>query len=289
MLVGSHVSVAGGVQNAPRNAVEVGCETFQIFAKNQRQWKAKPYTDENLVGYKEAFQGSGCAKPIVHDSYLINLGSPDPGVWERSRAGFVDEMERCRQLGIPYLNFHPGAHVGDGEPRCLERIAKTVSDILRERPEDPTVLLIENTAGQGSNVGYTFEHLADLLERIDAPARTGVCIDTQHTFAAGYDWTEENGYDEVIDAFDEVVGLKWLQAFHLNDSKAALGSRVDRHENLGDGGIGWGLFERLVNDKRLAGIPGVVETPGGPERWKEEVARLKALRGPKAPDRPKAK
>jgi deoxyribonuclease IV len=287
MLVGSHVSIAGGVQNAPVNAIDVGCETFQIFSKNQRQWNAKPYTDENIAGYRDAFKDSGCARPIVHDSYLINLGAPDPGVWQRSRDAFVDEMERCQALGIPFLNFHPGAHVGSGEPECIKRIAKSVADILQEQDDNPTVLLIENTAGQGSNVGYAFEHLAELLDRIDDPARTGICIDTQHTFAAGYDWCSENGYDEVWDAFSEVVGMKWLKAFHLNDSKAKLGSRVDRHENLGEGEIGWGLFERLVNDARFKGIPGVVETPGGPEVWRDEVASLKAFRGPKAPDPPK--
>ncbi len=284
MLLGAHVSTSGGVENAPANATALGCETMQIFSKNQRQWAAKAYTPDQILAYKDRVASAGLRKVVVHDSYLINLGAPDGDVYAKSVAGFADEMRRCEQLGIPCLNFHPGAHMGAGDDAGIRRIADTLSSLLGKQADNPTMLLIENTAGQGSNVGYRFEQVAKLLELV-GDERMGVCIDTQHTFAAGYDHRDENGYDEVFGAIDDTIGLKNVRAFHLNDSKTGLGSRVDRHEDLGVGEIGWGLFERLVNDHRFAGVPGILETPGGEEAWAKEIAKLKKLRGAKAPDR----
>ncbi len=284
MLLGAHVSTGGGVQNAPQNGAEIKAETIQIFAKNQRQWKAKPYTDEQVEAFRAACEGRGYDQVVVHSSYLINLGSPKEEMHKKSRDAFIDEMQRCHALGIRYLVFHPGSHVGSGEDACIKRIAETLQDVLAQEEDNPTMLLVENTAGQGTNVGYSFEHVARILERVD-DAHMGVCFDTQHAFGAGYDLATAPGYEAVFDVFDDVVGLDHLRALHLNDSKVELDSRRDRHANLGDGALGWDPFKRLVNEPRFAGIPGNLETPGGPPAWKKELERLKRRRGPDAPDR----
>lgn len=282
MLVGAHVSAAGGVSNAPKNGTDIGAETIQIFSKNQRQWVAKPYTDDEVSRWHDELASSGLRELVVHDSYLINLGANKPDVHAKSMEAFADEMERCALLGIPYLNFHPGAHVGAGEEAGLEKIIQSVSALLDAHPDNPTKLLVENTAGQGTNLGYTFAQCADIIHGVGGD-KLGLCIDTQHTFAAGYDHRTREGYDAVMQEVDDTVGLDKVRAFHLNDSKTALGSRADRHENLGKGEIGLDLFKFLVNDKRFAGVPGVLETPG-PENWAREIATLKKMRGEKAPD-----
>lgn len=284
MLVGAHVSAAGGVFEAPARAAEIGCEAYAIFCKNQRQWKAKPLVEADAARFRDAAASAGLDQCVVHDSYLINLGAPKKETWEKSRDAFRDEMRRCMALGVPYLNFHPGAHLKEGEEGCIERIAQTVAGLLDEEDPDGLMLLIENTAGQGTNVGYSWEHLASLLEQID-DGRMGVCVDTQHAYAAGHDLSTPEGYDAVFTAFDDIVGIDKIHAFHINDSKKPLGSRVDRHDQLGEGEIGWDTFGRLVNDPRFAGVPGILETPGGPERWAVEIAELKRLRGADAPDR----
>lgn len=282
MLLGAHVSAAGGVSNAPKNGTDIGAETIQIFAKNQRQWIAKPLADDEVAAWHDALTSSGLRELVVHDSYLINLGAPNPEVHAKSMDAFADEMERCATLGIPYLNFHPGAHVGSGEDEGIAKIIDSISTLLDAHPDNPTKLLVENTAGQGTNLGYTFEQCAAILDGVGG-SRMGLCIDTQHTFAAGYDHRTREGYDALMKNIDETVGLNRVRAFHLNDSKAELGARVDRHENLGKGHIGWDLFAFLVNDPRFAGVPGVLETPG-PENWAGEIAALKKLRKKGAPD-----
>lgn len=284
MLLGAHVSTSGGVQNAPENGAEIKAETIQIFSKNQRQWKAKPYTEEQVDGFHEGCRQHGYDKTVVHGSYLINLGSPKAEAHEKSRAAFLDEMQRCHTLDIPYFVFHPGAHVGSGEDACIKRIVDTLQGLLAEEENNPVVLLVENTAGQGTVVGHSFDHLARLVEGVDDP-RIGICLDTQHAYGAGYDLATKDGYEDFFESFDNEVGLEHLKAFHLNDSLVELGSNKDRHANLGEGHIGWDTFKRLVNDPRLAGIPGNLETPGGPPMWKKEIQALKRHRGNKAPDR----
>lgn len=286
MLVGAHVSAAGGVQNAPLNGVEIQCESIQLFSKNQRQWNAKPYDEETIAAFRANAAKAGYDKIVVHDTYLINLAAPKEDIHAKSVAAFEDEILRCHQLGIPYLNFHPGSHVQSGEEAGLEKIAASLGAIIDRHPEWPDVkLVIENTAGQGTNLGYTLEHVAYLMDTVGKKDRMGVCVDTQHTWASGYKIDDEDGYHEFWDGFDSLIGLEHLKAFHINDSKSECGSKVDRHDNLGEGHIGIGLFERLVNDPRFAGIPGCLETPGGPPMWEKEVARLKAMRGDDAPDR----
>lgn len=283
MLLGAHVSIAGGVQNAPGNGTDIGAETIQIFAKNQRQWKAKPYSDEEIAAFHEEAKAAGYDQTTVHASYLINLGAVKEEVHQRSLVTFRDEMVRCQALGIPYLIFHPGAHVGAGEAAGIKKIIASIQAVLAQEDDNPTMLLVENTAGQGSVVGHTFEQVAEILDGVDDP-RMACCLDTAHCLAAGYNLATPDGYEDTLRRFDDTIGLKRLRALHLNDAKTPLGSKVDRHANLGDGEIGWGLFERLVNDPRLAGLPGNLETPGGPEGWKEEIAQLKAARKKGAPD-----
>ncbi len=291
MLLGAHVSAAGGVSNAPGRGLEIGAEAIAIFSKNQRQWIAKPYTDEEVAAFRENMAASGLRKTVVHDSYLINLGAPKHETWQKSRDAFLDEMARCSALGVPYLNFHPGAHVGSGEDACIARIIETLRGLLAEHEDPDLMLLVENTAGQGTNVGYSFEHVGRILDGVDDD-RMGVCLDTQHAFAAGYDLSHEAGYEAMWESFDDHIGLDRLHAFHVNDSKAELDARVDRHERVGRGAIGPEAFVRLVNDARFDDIPGLMETPGGMEGWAEDIAWLKRMRGQDPTDvtvpRPKA-
>lgn len=277
--IGAHVSAAGGVENAPLNAHEIGATAFALFTKNQRQWMAKPLSEENITGFKENCEKNGFTMDAVmpHDSYLINLGHPLKPALNKSRAAFLDELQRCEQLGIRLLNFHPGSHLKKiSETDCLEIIAESVNIAL-----DQTVgvkAVIENTAGQGTNMGYTFEHLREIIDRVEDKNRVGVCIDTAHAFAAGYDIRTEVGFEETFEMFAEIVGFDYLLGMHLNDSKKELGSKVDRHESLGDGLIGWTPFELIMKDKRFDGIPLILETPNT-ERWPEEIAALKKMAG----------
>lgn len=277
--IGAHVSAAGGVENAPENAYKIGANAFAFFTKNQRQWKAKPLTEENIAAFNENCRKRGFAKEhlLPHDSYLINLGHPETAGLEKSRDAFLDEMRRCEQLGIRLLNFHPGSHLNKStEKECLATIAESINLAL-EQTEGVTAV-IENTAGQGSNMGYLFEHLAEIIQQVEDKSRVGVCIDTAHAFAAGYDLSTPEGFKETFDRFDKVVGFEYLRGMHLNDSKRELGSRVDRHETLGNGHLGWTPFELIMNDPRFRNMPLILETPD-PDGWPAEITRLREMAG----------
>ena len=276
-FVGAHVSTAGGVFNAPLNAERIGARAFALFTKNQRQWKAKPLTDDDVGKFRENLERVGIdPKHILpHDSYLINLGNPYPEKRRRSLEAFIDEIERCYLLGLKYLNFHPGSHLGKmSEEECLEVIADSINEAIY-RTKD-VVLVIENTAGQGSNVGYRFEHLARIIELVEDKSRIGVCLDTCHMFAAGYDIRTKEEYERTMREFGEVVGFKYLKGMHLNDAKSELGSRVDRHHSIGKGNIGIDAFRFIMNDDRLNDIPLILETID-PSIWKEEIELLYSL------------
>ncbi|RUM87437.1 MAG: deoxyribonuclease IV [Thermovibrio sp.] len=276
-FVGAHVSTAGGVFNAPLNAERIGARAFALFTKNQRQWKAKPLTGDDVRKFKENLERVGIDPKHVlpHDSYLINLGNPYPEKRRRSLEAFIDEIERCYLLGLKYLNFHPGSHLGKmSEEECLEVIADSINEAIY-RTRD-VVLVIENTAGQGSNVGYRFEHLARIIELVEDKSRIGVCLDTCHMFAAGYDIRTKEEYERTMREFGEVVGFKYLKGMHLNDAKSELGSRVDRHHSIGKGNIGIDAFRFIMNDDRLNDIPLILETID-PSIWKEEIELLYSL------------
>ena len=279
--IGAHVSIAGGVQNAVANAVELGATAIGMFTRNQRMWNQRPLSEEDAAAFRGALREHGFAPRHVlpHDSYLINLGSSDPEVVAKSRTAFLDEMSRCQMLGLPYLNFHPGAPkqgVDMSAERCIEQIAGHVNETL-EQTEGVTAV-VECTAGQGTNVGRTFEELAALIERITDKERAGVCLDTCHLFAAGYDLRTRAGYDAMLAEFDATVGLRYLRGWHLNDSKGELGSRVDRHAAIGAGGIGREPFTWIVQDPRFDEMPLILETPE-PEHWAKEIAELQRLAG----------
>lgn len=272
--IGAHVSAGGGVFNAPANASEIGATAFALFTKNQKQWFASPLKDEEIASFRENCTKMGFAPGSIlpHDSYLINLGHPEEEGLSKSRASFLEEMRRCEALGLDRLNFHPGSHLrAISLDECLRRIAESVN-IALEKTSGVTAV-IENTAGQGSNVGFRFEHLAQIISQVEDRSRVGVCIDTCHAFAAGYDL--KNDFDGVIAELDSVVGLKYLRGMHLNDAKKPCGSHVDRHESLGKGEIGMECFTKIASDGRFDGIPLILETPA-PEIWAEEIALLKA-------------
>ena len=272
--VGAHVSASGGVFNAPKNAVSIGAKAFALFTKNQRQWKAKPYDETVIAKFKEVLKESGI-KPkhvLPHDSYLINLGHPDPQKREKSLDAFIDEVKRCELLGLEKLNFHPGSHLKLlSEEECLDLIIKSLNHTIKE--SDKVCMVIENTAGQGSNLGYKFEHLAYIINGIEDKSRIGVCIDTCHMFTAGYDIRTKEAYDKTWKEFDEIVGFKYLQGMHINDSKPELGSRVDRHDSLGKGKIGLDAFKFIMNDTRTDDIPLILETIDE-NIWAEEIKLL---------------
>lgn len=275
--IGAHVSAAGGVENAPLNALEIGATAFGLFTKNQRQWKAKPLTEENITRFKKHCEenGFGPGQILPHDSYLINLGHPEKQALEKSRNAFYDEMKRCEQLGIDRLNFHPGSHLNKiPEEKSLKIIAESINRALDQTKGVTAV--IENTAGQGTNLGYDFEHLQFIMEQVEDRERVGVCIDTCHAFAAGYDFRTPEALKETFDAFDRIIGFDRLKGLHLNDAKKELGSRVDRHDSLGKGLLGLDPFKRIMEDPRFEGIPMILETPDN-TLWKEEIASLKSF------------
>jgi deoxyribonuclease-4 len=279
--LGAHVSAAGGVANAPRNAAAIGADAFALFTKNQKQWAAPALPASEIAAFGSACKELGFAASLVlpHDSYLINLGHPETEGLEKSRAAFIDEMGRCQQLGLKLLNFHPGSHLDKiDEDDCLKRIAESIN--LALAATRGVTAVIENTAGQGTNVGWRFEHLARIIEFVDDSSRVGICIDTCHTFAAGYDLRTPAACETTFREFDRIVGFRFLRAMHINDSKKGLGSRVDRHECLGLGEIGLECFRWLMNDPRFDNIPLVLETPE-PERWAEEIALLRKMEGKK--------
>ena len=275
--VGAHVSAVGGVENAPVNAHEIGAKAFALFTRNQRQWKSQPLKADSIHLFKERCEAygydPGCILP--HDSYLINLGNPDAEGLQKSRDAFLDEMTRCEQLGLKMLNFHPGSHLGKMEvDTCLSRIAESIN-IALDKTRGVTAV-IENTAGQGSNLGFAFEHLAYLIERVEDKSRVGVCIDTCHAFAAGYDLRTAEACDKTFAELERVVGFEYLKGMHLNDAMKILGSHVDRHMPLGEGMTGMECFRYIMQDARFDGIPLILETPDE-QRWPEEIALLKSL------------
>lgn len=275
--IGAHVSAAGGVENAPGRAHEIGAKAFALFTKNQRRWEGPPLTQENIDGFKKNCGEYGYSMDHVmpHDSYLINLGHPEPAKLEKSRNAFLDEMQRCEQLGIKLLNFHPGSYLNKIEvEECLKRNAESINWTL-DQTEGVTAV-IENTAGQGTNTGFSFEHLAAIIDGVEDKSRVGVCIDTCHAYAAGYNFSTKEGYHRMFDEFEQTVGFEYLKGMHLNDSKKELGSRVDRHDNIGEGEIGITGFELLMQDERLDDIPMILETPNT-ERWPEEIKMLYEL------------
>ena len=278
-LIGAHVSIAGGVENAPLNARAVGATAFAMFTKNQRQWNAPPCTESAAAAFKAncAAGGYDDACILAHDSYLINLGQPDPAKRAAAVKAFAGELERCRLLGVKLLNFHPGSSlkaVSDDEDISL--IAGSVRQALEEVPDVTAVF--ENTAGQGSNLGWNFEQLRTMIDRTGLPERCGVCLDTCHAFASGMDLSTEAGYEKFWADFERIIGLEFLKGMHLNDAKGVCGGRLDRHESLGRGAIGIGCFERLLQDPRTDGIPLILETPDE-TLWNEEIARLKSFAG----------
>jgi deoxyribonuclease-4 len=289
------VPVAGGLHLGPANGQEIGATAIQIFTRNQRQWACRPLGAEEAAAFKAALAGSGVGAVMAHASYLINLASLSPEFLARSRASLADEILRCDALGVPAVVVHPGAHMGAGEEAGLRAVARSLDEVHQRTRGARVRTLLEVTAGQGSCLGHRFEHLAALLSLVKAPERVGVCLDTCHLLAAGYDIARPGGYEETMAAFERVVGLPQLQALHLNDSRTPLGSRVDRHARTGEGHLGLPFFRRLLNDPRLRAVPMVVETPGPLPEWKNELARLRGLvegaaqrRRRPAPARPRA-
>jgi deoxyribonuclease-4 len=281
MILGAHVSISGGVYNAVKNAEDLNCETFQIFTKNQNQWKEKTFTTAEIRRFKKDARESSQKKDLLaaHASYLINLCSPDKNKLAKSREAFEMEINRCTDLGLSYLVFHPGAHLGKGVEWAIETISDSLTQSISATPDSKVRLLLETTAGQGTNMGHDFSHLARILDRVDDQSRTGVCLDTCHVFSAGYDLRTEENYHSTFDEFEERIGMGRLYAFHLNDSKKPLDSRVDRHERIGTGELGDLPFKLLIRDSRFKKIPGYLEVPGGNEAFLFDLKKLKSFRG----------
>jgi deoxyribonuclease-4 len=275
--IGAHVSTSGGIFNAPLNASKIGAKAFAIFTKNQRQWYSKPYTEKDIELFNKNMNDKGYLPEYIlpHDSYLINLGNPDIDKRQKSIDSFTDEINRCGQLGLKYLNTHPGSHLnGITESECLLKIAESINYTL-DRTEGVTVVL-ENTAGQGTNVGYKFEHLIEIIEHIEDKSRIGVCFDTCHAFAAGYDLRTEETCEKVFSKFDSSVGFKYLKGIHLNDAKSTFGSRVDRHQSIGKGNLGLNVFKYIMNSPVFDEIPMILETIDT-SIWDKEISLLYSL------------
>ncbi len=275
--IGAHVSASGGVENAPVNAAAIGANAFALFTKNQRQWASAPLSKTSINTFKARCAEFGFSADYIlpHDSYLINLGHPEEEGLAKSREAFLDEMQRCEQLGLKLLNFHPGSHLNKiSEEECLSRIADSINLVLQQTAGVTAV--IENTAGQGTNMGHRFEHLAYIIEKVHDKSRVGVCLDTCHTFSAGYDILSASSYEEVMNRFGTVVGFSYLRGIHLNDTKKALGSRVDRHESIGSGMLDLDFFARFMKDPRFNNIPIILETPDE-TLWAEEIRTLRAM------------
>jgi deoxyribonuclease IV len=272
--IGAHVSAGGGVENAPVNANGINAKAFAIFTKNQKQWKSSPLTEKSIRLFKENCATFGYLPEYImpHDGYLINPGSPDKEMLGKSREALLDEMKRCEQLGLKMLNFHPGAHLNkNSEEDCMKVIAESINEVLSY--SSSVIAVIENTAGQGSAVGFKFEHLRYIIDLVEDKSRVGVCFDTCHGFAAGYDIKSEEGYEKTFREFDSIIGLNYLKGLHLNDAKKGLGSRVDRHESIGKGELGMEVFIRMMNDPRFDNMPIILETPDE-EIWAQEVTWL---------------
>jgi deoxyribonuclease IV len=275
--VGAHVSASGGVENAPLNAKAIGAMAFALFTKNQRQWFSSPLSKASIKAFRENCEKLDY-KPfqiLPHDSYLINLGHPEKEPLQKSRASFLDEMQRCEQLGLDRLNFHPGSHLKTiSEEECLSRIAESVNIVL-DKTKGVTAV-IENTAGQGTNMGHKFEQLRYIIDKVEDKSRVGICIDTCHAFTSGYNIKSQEGYDETFRMFDKIIGFKYLRGMHINDSKKELASRVDRHDNIGNGFLGEDVFGILMNDTRFDNMPLILETPDE-SIWEAEIKNLYSL------------
>ena len=259
LLLGAHMSITGGLEKAIIRAQEIGCTAVQFFSKSNRQWQSKPLTEQEVSIFKKTLAESSIISTTIHACYLINIGSPDPEIALKSRNALAEEYARACELDVHHLVFHPGSHLQTDETACLERIAEHINSILASAPASKTKLVLETMAGQGSGVCHTFEHLAYIIERIEQKERIGICLDTCHVFAAGYNIAGD--YHKVIEDFDRIIGLSFLEVIHLNDSKKELGSRVDRHEHIGQGHIGIEAFKLLVTDHRLHHVSKILETP----------------------------
>jgi len=278
MRLGAHTTTAGGMVNAVRQGIELGCEAIQVFTRNQRQWVPKPLDPDVVAEFRiEGAEADYLRDAVSHASYLINLCATNPETLAKSRTAFEDEIRRCGILGIPYLCIHPGSHLGEGEEAGLVGIAGSLKLALTTTKGVKVKILLENTAGQGTNLGWRFEHLAELI-RLTRSKRVGVCIDTCHMFAAGYDLRTAKAYEASFAELDDVVGLDRVHAFHLNDSKFELGMKKDRHENIGEGAIGKTGFKLLVNDERFRALSGILETPGGPDGYAKNLRTLRRMR-----------
>ena len=276
-LLGAHMSIAGSIAEALLRGKKAGCECIQIFTKSNRQWASKPYSQEDVADFKRNQRDTGIATVIAHDSYLLNLGAPDETLRKRSVAGFIDELERCEALGVSNLVAHPGSHVGSGEKAGIRTIAKSINEVHRACKGFKSHVTLEITAGQGSNLGYSFRQMAAIFDAVKENERLRLCFDTEHAFAAGYDLRDDQGYAQTMGELDECIGIGKVAAFHLNDSLKPFHSRVDRHHHIGKGHLGIEAFRRVLNDPRFAGIPMCLETPKGPD-LKEDIENLAILR-----------
>jgi deoxyribonuclease-4 len=278
LALGAHMSAAGGVDLAISRAAALNMDSCQLFTKNANQWAAKPLDPAVVERFYEQKASAGVAHLVAHDSYLINIASPDPANWEKSRNALLIELQRCDLLGVPYLVSHPGAHMNSDLDEAIGRVAEAINRINDERPDGTTTLLIETTAGQGTTLGRTFDEIAAMIDAVEDKSRIGVCFDTCHVFVAGYDLRDAETYAATIEEFDRVVGLNWLKVLHLNDAKKGLGSKLDRHAHIGEGELGIEAFRLLMNDARFNGIPGILETPKG-DNDEEDARNLTTLRG----------
>lgn len=276
--LGAHMSTAGGHHNAVDAALNFEMTALQIFNKQPSRWESKPITPEAAETFRERYAGSGLGALVAHGSYLINLATPDDVLWEKSQRALLDELDRSDQLGVPFLVTHPGGHMGSGVDAGVTRVAQAINQVLDARPENTTMILLETTAGQGTHLGRTFEEIAGMIDQVEDKSRVGVCLDTCHIFAAGYDIRDEASFLATVAAFDEIIGLSNLHAIHFNDSKKGLGGRIDRHEAIGDGEIGLTGFELFLNDPRFAHVPGILETPKGDD-GEEDRRNMATLRG----------
>ncbi len=277
ILLGSHMSIAGGVHAAIERGNQIGCTTVQMFVKNNNQWLGKPLAENDVSTYKDLLAKSSIGPVVVHDSYLINLCAKDKTILSKSRTALKDELDRCELLGVPYLNFHPGAHVGRGEQDGIKLIAESL-DVIHDQTKGYRVKsVIETTAGQGTAIGHKFEQIRSIIDAVEQKKRMAVCVDTCHVFAAGYDIGTEAGYEKTFREFDTIIGLERLVAFHVNDSKRPFGSRVDRHEHIGKGTIGLAGFRFLMNDERFQNIPKILETDKSPD-MKEDIENMRVLK-----------
>jgi deoxyribonuclease IV len=279
MRFGAHMSVAGGCSKAFDRAEKAGCDSLQVFTKNSNQWKAKPLSDDEIEQWEKRRCETGIWPVVAHDSYLINLASPKDDLWEKSIDAFAIELQRCQQLGIRFLVTHPGSHTGSGEEAGLRRVSEALNRLHDELPDLNVMTLLETTAGQGTNLGASFEHLAIICAGVEDKSRIGYCLDTCHIFAAGYDFRTPETYSETMSTFDQLLGIENLRAIHLNDSKHDLGSRRDRHEHIGQGFIGLEGFRQFVNDECLKDVPGLLETKKGDDLQEdiENLAKLRSL------------